>query len=192
MTEKDRLARPPSARNTVMSVDLDKILDEFEFNLFSTPTKIVRIEETPIGPPESAKAEPVAPLVVHNKRPDSYYYSDHKDESRRQQVASCAISGEDIISQSATAWPGMQMPWRVIHIPLPTTTTKRKKASKKRRMILKQRAERRQSESVKTTPFKNNDIRNWRFYNNKTPKPKFARRSGDEKVKRAKPYKIAL
>ncbi|KAK9234992.1 hypothetical protein V1525DRAFT_428133 [Lipomyces kononenkoae] len=220
MTE-GRLARPPNARDSIMRyrwfVDfnndafLTEVLDEFEFNLFSTSTKAVKIEDTPIRPAEPTATEPVAPLVVNNKRPDSYYYRDDKyvsfhtnskkiciyiicrDEVRLQRVSSCAVSGEDIISQSTTSWPGMQMPWRVIHLPLPTTATKSKKPSKKRRLILKKRAERRQSEPVKTRPFKNNDIRNWRFYNTQqTPKPKLARRLGNEKEKPMKPYKIAL
>ncbi|KAK9374247.1 uncharacterized protein V1513DRAFT_459017 [Lipomyces chichibuensis] len=171
-------------------------LDEFEFSLFSSATKIVRIEDAPTEGPDFAQAAPVALLGVSNKRPDSYYFVNDKhlrDEARIQRIQSCAISGEDIIAQSTIPWPGMQMPWRVIHIPSPTTTTKRKKSSKKRRLILKQRTERRQSGAVKTTPFKNNDMRNWRFYNIKTrPKPKFEKRSGKVKEKHQKPHKIAL
>ncbi|KAK9359244.1 hypothetical protein V1504DRAFT_441469 [Lipomyces starkeyi] len=189
-------------------------LDEFEFSLFSTATKIVRIEDAPIEGPDFAQPAPVAPLVVSNKRPDSYYVVNDKyvpsvhtiakigncqftgkyrDEARIQRIQSCAISGEDIIAQSTIPWPGMQMPWRVIHIPSATTATKRKKPSKKRRLIIKRQLERRQSAPVKTTPFKNNDMRNWKFYNFKTrPKPKFVKLSGKVKEKRKKPYKIAL
>ncbi|KAK9486201.1 hypothetical protein V1527DRAFT_464105 [Lipomyces starkeyi] len=168
-------------------------LDEFEFSLFSTATKIVRIEDAPIEGPDSAQPALVAPLVVSNKRPDSYYVVNDKDEARIQRIQSCAISGEDIIAQSTIPWPGMQMPWRVIHIPSATTATKRKKPSKKRRLIIKRQIERRQSAPVKTTPFKNNDMRNWKFYNFKTrPKPKFVNLSGKVKEKRKKPYKIAL
>ncbi|KAK9387373.1 hypothetical protein V1515DRAFT_615691 [Lipomyces mesembrius] len=177
-------------------------LDEFEFSLFSTATKIVRIEDAPIEGPDFAQAAPVAPLVVSNKRPDEYYFVNDKscpftfiysDEARIQRIQSCAISGEDIIAQSTIPWPGMQMPWRVIHIPSPTSATKRKKSSKKRRLILKQQTERQQSAPVKTTPFKNNDMRNWKFYNIKTkPKPKFAKRSGKVREKRKKPYKVVL
>ncbi|KAK9430851.1 hypothetical protein V1505DRAFT_406044 [Lipomyces doorenjongii] len=189
-------------------------LDEFEFSLFSTATKIVRIEDAAIEGPDFAQAAPVAPLVVSQKRPDEYYFVNDKyvasvhtianirncqftgiysDEARIQRIQSCAVSGEDIIAQSTVPWPGMQRPWRVIHIPSPTTATKRKKSSKKRRLILKQQTERRQSAPVRTTPFKNNDMRNWKFYNIKTrPKPKFAKRSGKVREKRKKPYKIAL
>ncbi|KAK9245124.1 hypothetical protein V1506DRAFT_459783 [Lipomyces tetrasporus] len=188
--------------------DLSPCLDEFEFSLFSTEAKVVKIEEAPIEAPDSAQAEPVAPLVVTNKRPDSYYFVNDRyvspvqaialmrkknDDARIQRIQSCAISGDDIIAQATMPWPGMQRPWRVMHIPAPSAATKRKKPSKKRRMILKQRAERRIAAAAGATPFKRNDTRNWIFYNFKmAPQPNLKKHRGTVKEKRAKPYKLAL
>ncbi|KAK9324905.1 hypothetical protein V1517DRAFT_351020 [Lipomyces orientalis] len=211
-----RLARPPNAENTVMFVLLnvdcglislcaDKlILDEFEFSLFSTEAKVVKIEDAPLEGPDSAQAEPFAPLGVANKRPDSYYFVNDRyvspvqaialdDDARIQRIQSCAISGDDIIAQATILWPGMQQPWRVMHIPAPSAATKRKKPSKKRRMILKQRAEKRMAAAADGTPFKNNDMRNWKFYNfQRVPKPTLKKPRGAAKEKRNKPYKLAL
>ncbi|KAJ8100765.1 hypothetical protein POJ06DRAFT_268344 [Lipomyces tetrasporus] len=180
-------------RQPTGGIDVDIYGDEFEFSLFSTEAKVVKIEDAPIEAPDSAQAEPVAPLVVTNKRPDSYYFVNDSDDARIQRIQSCAISGDDIIAQATMPWPGMQRPWRVMHIPAPSAATKRKKPSKKRRMILKQRAERRIAAAAGATPFKKNDTRNWIFYNFKmAPQPNLKKHRGTMKEKRAKPYKLAL
>ncbi|KAK9467995.1 hypothetical protein V1512DRAFT_260529 [Lipomyces arxii] len=163
---------------------------EFSFSLFSTSTN-VKVEAPP--PPEAPEA--AAPIFVDNKRPKSYYVVDPSDTIRLAQIQECSISGEDIISQSKMSWPGMRMPWRVIHIPLNSPDEKPKrhtKPSKKRRLLLKKRQQTRPA--GKSTPFKDNDLRNWKYYNIKSsgkPNKKKAKEDG-KPTKVMKPYKKAL
>ncbi|KAK9477025.1 hypothetical protein V1514DRAFT_348528 [Lipomyces japonicus] len=137
-----------------------KPTDGFEFSLFSTASKKIKIEE----PGGGNELEIPTFANVDNKRPDSYYLVDDSDTTRRRQLEASAISGEDLLAQASTPWPGMAMPWKVIHIPSKQPPTKRNKPSKKRREILRQRLEKKQKITQATSSFKNGKIFNWRFY----------------------------
>ncbi|KAI9728716.1 MAG: hypothetical protein M1828_002822 [Chrysothrix sp. TS-e1954] len=55
-------------------------------------------------------------------RPDSYYFATSASPTRRAQLQSVALSGEDVAKQSKTAAQGLRCPWRV------RTVTVRRKA----------------------------------------------------------------
>ncbi|KAK9378771.1 uncharacterized protein V2V93DRAFT_375006 [Kockiozyma suomiensis] len=172
--------------------------DEFEFSLFSTSTSIVKIQESE---PQASILEtglediPRAPTVVINKRPDSYYLVDDQDKIRKQQIASSAISGSEILLQSKIPWPAMSQPWRVLHLPLLPTSPKSKaksKPSKKRRLLLKEQTAKRLDRASASKTFKDGKLRNWKYYDwSKTGKaPLLTRREKDAKfAKLRKPFK---
>ncbi|KAK7208149.1 hypothetical protein BZA70DRAFT_37842 [Myxozyma melibiosi] len=185
-------------QSTPADDEMDVENDEFEFSLFSTATSVVKIDEP--EPQTSILATglediPQAPAVVDNKRPASYYFTDDSDETRKRQIESCAISGQDILTQSTQPWPGMNKPWRVIHLPLnpPRLISKAKaKPSKKRRALLKAQAEKRAERAESAKGFKDGKLRNWKFYDwSRTGKaPRLTRRQKDEKFAKPKrPFK---
>ena len=57
--------------------------------------------------------EEQAPGFVTPERPRSYYF--HDSESNEEQISrsQVAVSGQDVVARSKSAWPGCAMPWRV-------------------------------------------------------------------------------
>lgn len=130
--------------------------DYVEFNLFrpsSTKQHLIRLRSaSPLDGHEAGFLNP--------QRPRAYYYSSRPSPSRRKELESVAVSGDDVEARAygRTLWPGCALPWRVSVIKIRGRTRsageaeihgatireqaeagKRKRAGKKRRIAVRKK-----------------------------------------------------
>lgn len=101
--------------------------DELAFNLFA-----------PSGSNEPAKSEQSAVQRIRIRSPSldpdlpagfvrpsrdpSYYFTDVKDLQAKDDFSSSAVTGDQILAQSKSTWPGSTCNWRVLQIPPPSSS----------------------------------------------------------------------
>jgi hypothetical protein len=161
--------------------------DQYEFRLFSNPapaapaTPAVAEADHGNGPtsrqariitlarsPTPSSALPEQEGRILRPRPDSNYLT-KPSSALKAQYAATAVSPTTLVTLAHTPWPGTELPWRTIHVPLsqlhnslrpapqrhsPTTTNRRPKPSKKRRILLRQRLAARLRSQPKPKPTK--------------------------------------
>ena len=91
--------------------------DEVEFRLFAAPSNVkntagggvARIKLSSPGPSTDE-------IGLLRARPQSFYFTGSPSRSEEIQLRAAAITGDQVINLSRRAWPGLQMPWRVISV----------------------------------------------------------------------------
>lgn len=144
--------------------------EAFEFRLFSakkpsdeantsTATELVS-QKINIRSPTPDK--PSDGRFINPHRPLSYYLA---SDPPTPDIAAAAVSGDEILESSQCPWPGMQLPWRVTHLPnakmsalrprksdvssaLKADSRDKRKPNKRRRILLRTR-ERAKDEKTK-------------------------------------------
>lgn len=91
--------------------------EAFEFRLFHTaqsPAKIV------LPTDETEGGGPAGEGGMVRRRPLSYYIAHAPTPAQRAEIASAAVSGEDVLRRAQQRWWGMEMPWKVTQVTVQT------------------------------------------------------------------------
>lgn len=92
----------------------------FDFRLFRTPGPAARV----VLPSDEATGEGEGGIVA--RRRSSYYLVAELDELQRQQYASAAVSGDEVVARSRSPWWGLRLPWKLIQATATNRATREK------------------------------------------------------------------
>ncbi|TID19891.1 Efflux pump [Venturia nashicola] len=124
--------------------------EELEFRLFARPSTSTEKTTTRIRIESPSRDNRPAGLV-HPERPREHYFRDGLSPEAERRLKITAVSGEDVLAQSHTKWPGCSLPWRVTtilargrpiqHHSVQSDTVKRKtRKGKKTRIAIRKKA----------------------------------------------------
>lgn len=93
------------------SAEEDGAGEEFAFRLFSSTAPAAKVVI-----PDDDEGRPTGDGAMDKRRPISYYITPEPTPRQREEFASAAVSGEDVLERAKQRCWGMEMPWRVTHV----------------------------------------------------------------------------